>query len=123
MRSGILLAILLSCLTAHSSELTDEIVKELRVIQSPRIVGDELVIKGPIDSHIYDFISMEAQKLKSVTKVSLNSLGGNHNWALEIGRRIQELGLKTVINKGAFCASACVYLFGSGQERIAHRSV
>ena len=38
-------------------------------------------------------------------------------WAKEIGRKIQEMGKITVISEGHVCASACVYIFGSGTER------
>ncbi|MGH1469510.1 MAG: hypothetical protein ACRBBP_11680 [Bdellovibrionales bacterium] len=90
---------------------------DIRKNISPRLVGDTLYIQGNIDSHIYDYLAYETRPFKTV---SLYSYGGNHNWALEIGRKLQELRVNTVIEDGAFCASACVYLFGSGSERIMH---
>lgn len=89
----------------------------LSQVYAPAIVGDTLYIKGKIDSHIYDFLSYEAQKVEAVTYVSLNSYGGNHYWAKEIGRRLQEFGKITVLSAGNVCASACLYIFGSGTER------
>ena len=84
---------------------------------SPIIIGDTLYINGKIDSHIYDFISYESQKIETVRYVSINSFGGNHYWAMQVGRRLQELRKITIITKGSVCASACAYIFGSGTER------
>lgn len=91
---------------------------DLRKIHSPEIKGDTLYIKGKIDSHIYDFISYEYRAMKEVKYVSLNSFGGSAEWGIEVGRRIQELGKSTKLEKGNVCASACTYIFGSGKERI-----
>jgi hypothetical protein len=93
--------------------------EDLNKLYSPRIVGDTLVIKGRIDSHIYDFLSREAKPIERVTRIELNSLGGNHTWALEVAKKIQLLGKTTVLPEGNFCASACVYLFAAGKERLA----
>lgn len=95
--------------------------EDLNKLYSPRIVGDTLLIKGRIDSHINDFLSREAKAIEGVTRIELNSLGGNHTWALDVARKIQQLGKTTVLPKGNFCASACVYLFAAGRERIAHQ--
>lgn len=94
-----------------------------RKVLIPKIHGDTLVIEGKIDSHIYDFFSFEYRKVKSLKKVSLNSFGGSTSWGLLIGEKIQELGLGTHIEEGNFCASACLFLFGSGAKRTAHESV
>lgn len=93
--------------------------EELNKLYSPRIVGETLVIKGRIDSHIYDFLSREAKSIEKVTRIELNSLGGNTSWALDVAKKIQLLGKTTVLPSGNFCASACVYLFAAGKERIA----
>lgn len=93
--------------------------EDLNKLYSPRIVGDTLLIKGRIDSHIYDFLSREAKAVEKVTRIELNSLGGNSSWALDVARKIQLLGKTTVLPQGNFCASACVYLFAAGKERIA----
>ena len=50
--------------------------------------------------------------------ISFNSYGGNHNWGLDVARKIKELGKITILKKGNVCASACVYLFAAGVERI-----
>lgn len=96
-----------------------ENTEDLGKIYSPKIVGNVLVVKGKIDSHIYDFLSYEAQKMKAVDVIELNSFGGNALWALEIAAKIKSLGKKTRLAAGNVCASACVYLFSAGSERIA----
>lgn len=105
----ILLLLLISIKVFSNTEI------DIRQNISPKLIGDTLYIHGNIDSHIYDYLAYETRSFKFI---SLHSYGGNHNWALEIGRKIQELGVITVIEKKAFCASACVYLFGSGTQRI-----
>lgn len=92
---------------------------DLNKLYSPRISGDTLVITGRIDSHIHDFISREAAAMEKVKKIELNSVGGNMHWALELARKIQPLGKTTLVPAGNFCASACVYLFSAGKERLA----
>lgn len=91
----------------------------IRQLISPHIEGDVLVIEGRIDSHIYDYIQYEAARIVPVKVVSLNSLGGSNEWALEIARRIRELGKTTQLSSGHSCASACVYLFAAGRQRLA----
>ncbi len=86
-------------------------------IQSPRIEGDSLLIQGKLDSHIYDYIAYEWQKLKKLKYVDLNSLGGNSEQAMLISRKIRQLGLITRVRSGSVCASACISLFGAGVER------
>lgn len=103
---------------ANTSDLS-----ELRKPQMPTVEGETLHIKGVIDSHIYDFLARGIEYLKPVKTVSLNSFGGNSDWAIELGRKINELGFNTVVEEGNYCASACIYLFGSGVHRSAHKSV
>jgi len=91
----------------------------LRRLISPHIEGDALIIEGKIDSHIYDYLQYEAAKIVPVKVIELNSLGGSHEWALEIARKIKELGKTTVLPSGHFCASACAYLFAAGRQRVA----
>ena len=86
---------------------------------SPHIEGDALVIEGKIDSHIYDYLQYEAAKIVPVKVIELNSLGGSNEWALEIARKIKELGKTTRLSSGHSCASACAYLFAAGRERVA----
>jgi hypothetical protein len=86
---------------------------------SPWIEGDTIHIYGRIDSHIYDFLAYARQNIlqENIRWVSLNSFGGNHAHALEVARLIRELNLNTQLESGHVCASACIYLFGAGQER------
>jgi hypothetical protein len=91
----------------------------LRRIISPHIEGDTLIIEGRIDSHIYDYIQYEAPRVVAVRVIELNSLGGNVEWALEIARRIKELGKTTLLRSQHYCASACAFVFAAGRERLA----
>jgi hypothetical protein len=91
----------------------------LRRIISPHIEGDTLVIEGRIDSHIYDYIQYEAARVAAVRVVELDSLGGNAEWALEIARKLKELGKTTLLRSQHYCASACATIFAAGRERMA----
>ena len=51
--------------------------------------------------------------------IDLNSLGGNAEWALEIARKVKELGKTTLLRSQHYCASACAYIFAAGRERMA----
>lgn len=99
-----------------SGLITSEV--ELRKTHSPVIVGDTLLIQGRIGSHIYDYLAYEQEKIKNLQWMTLNSFGGDHTWALAIAEKIRDLGLNTRLQTGAYCASACVYIFASGQERF-----
>ena len=86
---------------------------------SPHIDGDALIIEGKIDSHIYDYLQYEAAKIVPVKVIELNSLGGSNEWALEIARKVKELGKTTLLSSGHYCASACAAIFAAGRERVA----
>jgi hypothetical protein len=94
-------------------------LNRLRRIISPHIEGDALIIEGRIDSHIYDYIQYEAAKVAKVRVIDLDSLGGNAEWALEIARKIKELGKTTQLRSQHVCASACATIFAAGRERVA----
>lgn len=91
----------------------------LRRIISPHIEGDALIIEGRINSHVYDYIQYEAASVAKVRVIELNSLGGNAEWALEIARRVRELGKTTLLRSQHVCASACATIFAAGRERVA----
>jgi hypothetical protein len=94
-------------------------LNRLRRIISPHIEGDTLVIEGRIDSHIYDYIQYEAARVAKVRVIDLDSLGGNAEWALEVARKIRDLGKTTLLRSQHYCASACAVVFAAGHERIA----
>jgi hypothetical protein len=94
-------------------------LNRLRRIISPHIEGDALIIEGRIDSHIYDYIQYEAARVADVRVVDLDSLGGNAEWALEIARKLKELGKTTLLRSQHYCASACATIFAAGRERMA----
>lgn len=91
---------------------------EIRSIQSPYILGDTLYIEGPIGSHIYDYLAYEYKALRAVKKVSLNSYGGSHDWSLAVAEKIKANKWDSVLTAEHVCASACVYLFGAGKNRV-----
>lgn len=94
----------------------------LSKLYSPVIEGDTLILKGRVDSHFYDYLTLEAKKIEKIKYVSLHSYGGNHNWALDVAAKLQSLNKITIVKKGNVCASACVYLFASGKERIMEKT-
>lgn len=92
-------------------------VQEIKKIYSPSIKNNVLVVKGRIGSHIYDYLSYEEKSVRQVKYISLNSFGGDHDWALKIAQKIKDFGLNTYLKTGHVCASACVYLFTAGNKR------
>jgi hypothetical protein len=102
---------------AGPSDNTD--LDRIRRIISPHIEGDALIIEGRIDSHIYDYIEYEAARVAAVRVIDLNSLGGDAEWALEIARKVKELGKATLLRSQHYCASACAAIFAAGRERMA----
>jgi ATP-dependent protease ClpP protease subunit len=108
----------LNMIFAQQSNSSVATAEKLRKIISPTIQNDTLVIEGRISSHIYDYLAYETEKVKKVRWVSVNSFGGDHNWALAIAEKLREFGVNTRLNSGNVCASACVYIFAAGQERI-----
>ncbi len=90
----------------------------LRKIKSPHISGDTLYIEGRIGSHIYDYLAYETASIEKVKFIQLNSLGGDHDWALLIAEKLKSFKKTTVIQSQNFCASSCVYLFAAGEKRM-----
>lgn len=86
----------------------------------PIFEDDTLYLEGPIDDQMYDQLAYNQKKLQKIKVVSLNSYGGSTQWGLLIAEKLKSLNVDTVIEEGSVCASACVYLFAAGQERIAH---
>lgn len=113
-----IISIVFLIISTTATAVADPDYQSLAKYFSPTIKGDTLYITGRIDSHIYDYLTYEAKKVQAVKYISLNSYGGNHNWGLEVSAKIQLLGKTTVLESGNVCASACVYLFASGKERI-----
>lgn len=92
--------------------------QDIKKIYSPKIQNSTLYIRGRIGSHIYDYISYEEKSVRKVNRISLNSFGGDHTWALSIAEKLRDFKLDTALESGNFCASACVYLFAAGKNRI-----
>lgn len=92
---------------------------DLSQIYSPVIVGDRLIIKGHIDSHIYDYFSLEAARLTKIKVIEFNSYGGKFDVALAVAQKIRALHVTTKLSSGSVCASACVAMYAAGDERLA----
>lgn len=115
-----LFALTLTCLSSAASAGSDFVT--LSKVYAPLIEGDTLTFEGRIDSHLFDYLSEEAESLKDVKYLSLNSYGGNTTWAIDIAAKIQSLNITTLIKKGNVCASACVYLFAASKNRVMEKN-
>lgn len=118
-RTFLALALFVTSVRVFAAEPTPDEIRRLMGPISPRIQGDILIVEGRIESHIYDYFSMEAAALKKVKVIELNSFGGNLEWAMEIAKKIQGMKVTTRLSAGHFCASACVFLFAAGAQREA----
>ncbi len=116
-RSALVIGIFVICSPAVASSTDDP--GNLNKIYSPWIEGDTLYIKGTIDSHIYDYLAMQAADVAKVRVIDLNSFGGNSEWAMNIAKKIINLDKDTRLGSGHVCASACVFLYAAGKRRIA----
>ena len=58
----------------------------------------------------------------NVIAISLNSPGGKVAVGAAMARSIRARGLRTMVEEGATCASACFMLFAAGKERIANEN-
>lgn len=100
------------------SHSNDEVAATLSTFYSPWIEGKTLHIKGTIDGHIYEYLSREEKNIKAqVDVIELNSLGGDAEYGLLIAKKIASYKKKTLIEKGHFCASACVVIYAAGAQR------
>jgi hypothetical protein len=81
------------CSPAVASSTDDP--DNLNKIYSPWIEGDTLYIKGTIDSHIYDYLAMQAADVAKIRVIDLNSFGGNLEWAMNIAKKIISLDKDT----------------------------
>jgi hypothetical protein len=86
---------------------------------SPDIV---IRLTGEIEPGDYQrFIRFGLHPLMSgrrLLALSLNSEGGNVSEALNFVRAVKGLGLKTVVDTGSVCASACFLIFAAGIEKL-----
>lgn len=112
----LLFAITLTLLSCSAFADSDFIT--LSKLYAPMIDGDTVTFEGRIDIHLFDFLEEEADSLKDVKYLSLNSYGGNPKWALEIAAKLQSLNITTIVKTGNVCESACVFLFAMGKDRI-----
>lgn len=76
-----------------------------------------LYVSGPIKEGDYARFRNAIVQAGSVDELLLDSPGGDLFEAIEIGRMIRSRGLATHIPDGAYCVSACNFLFMGGQVR------
>jgi ATP-dependent protease ClpP protease subunit len=114
-------AILGICLSigAQARDLDASTAERLRQPSHPVITGETLLIEGPINSAIYDYLAYAGPALKQVKVVELNSLGGDATWGIAIAEKIRALNITTRLTADHYCASACTFIFGSGTQREA----
>ena len=81
-------------------------------------------ILGPIDDRLADLFLAATDALQDKndlsaldSHVTLLSEGGSVAAAMRMGRRVRDLQMRTVIESGAECLSACVLVFAGGVER------
>jgi hypothetical protein len=80
-----------------------------------------IIISGEInEATVIDFEN-QVRTAQGETLVELSGPGGLVAPALQIGNRIRKLGFSTIVPAGKQCASACVLIWFSGQERYMSR--
>lgn len=80
-----------------------------------------IIISGAIDDATIADFEDQVDAATGETIVILSGPGGLVAPALQIGQRIRQLGLSTIVPVGQECASACVLIWFSGQERYMSR--
>lgn len=79
----------------------------------------EILITGPIDIKTKTTIeSMRDSLIEYSPKIVLDSVGGDVDSAIEIGRLIRDLELWTIVEKNSRCYSSCALIFIAGVERF-----
>ena len=78
---------------------------------------------APVDSIYFNVIAQTLDKKykKWWAVVDLDSSGGNIQAALEIGAILRERGLAALVDRGASCMSACVYVLAGAPTRIVNQ--
>ncbi len=85
--------------------------------------GRVLLVAGRIDETASARLRGHLESLpEPPDAVALHSPGGAVDQALAIGRRLREMGLKTLALPDAACLSACPYALAGGVERIVSRT-
>ena len=76
-----------------------------------------VLLSGPIDAETgYDFDRVLTE-MPDVNTIALNSPGGQVVGALNVAKKVNLLGLNTVILRDMSCASACSIIFFAGNGR------
>ena len=81
--------------------------------------GTVVLIEGEFEFRDDPLELAKAVLLSGAKVVTFNSNGGNVHAAMQYGRAIRRLGLRTVQIRSAQCASACALAFVGGQSRAA----
>lgn len=96
-------------------------VDDMRGVMRFELVGgNRLLATGLIEPGAAERFAREVElRGEYIEIVELASSGGSVLDALAIGRRIRDLGAKTEISAGSYCASSCPLVFSGGVERRA----
>jgi hypothetical protein len=76
-----------------------------------------LAAEGPIAADEVDSLERALRIAGSIDELWLNSGGGNAWEGLDMGRLVRARGIATRVPRGAYCASACVFVFLGGVIR------
>jgi hypothetical protein len=93
-------------------------------------IGSVPIATGGIFIHIDGDIAPGDEEIFSALKISdpdkslvwVSGAGGSLVVAFLIGKQIRKLGLTTVVNTGAGCASSCAMIWMAGRHAIIERN-
>lgn len=114
---GALLSVMLATNAAYPATFKSNLSKEGRVVIS---------LDGEIAPGDAENLKAEIQKAnqsgRPVSRIRLNSAGGNFLEGVKLAEAIRFARIATVVPKGAPCASACFLAFAAGSEKFASYS-
>ena len=119
------LIILASAMAGTPARSTVEVTSELTG-QGPGTAILRIAVTGtiaPADSIYFNVIArtLDSKYKKWWAVVELDSRGGSVQAALEIGTIVRERGFAALVDAGASCMSACVYILAGAPKRIVNQ--
>lgn len=109
----------LSLITTTFSGLSSQITPYLNIEG-----GVNITITGDImpndDALFRKMVKFANDNSLKIHYISLNSLGGNVNSALNIANAIYSQHAYTLVTDASTCASSCIILFSAGNKRFAY---
>ncbi len=85
------------------------------------VPGDprQLVLDGEIGLATAEDFQCALRGTPQARLLVLNSVGGAVDAALDIAYEVRRLGISTYVPQGAYCFSACTFIFLAGEQRAA----